>query len=164
MPSKHFTLRHCCFYVVFQRRRTLKQHCFTKSTVSGDKDDVPAEPSVQPPLAISPTLTDSSRSTRNTDDAMSTSQIPVNLKVNVGSRVPSQGPYCVVADNIESVSGETFSDVSSVTAIDGIVMGDAYISGESILTVGEEGCTLSIRRLGAKGSYLTLVRVADRIL
>ena len=35
----------------------------------------------------------------------------------------------IVADNIESVSGETFSDVSSITAIDGIVMGDAYISG-----------------------------------
>ena len=63
-------------------------------TVSGDKDDVSAEPSVQPPLAISATLTDSSRSTRDTDDAMSTSQIPVDLKVNVGSRVPSQGRYC----------------------------------------------------------------------
>ena len=75
---------------------------------------------------------------------MSTSQIPVDLKVNVGSRVPSQGPYGVVADNIESVSGETFSDVSSVTAIDGSVIGDAYISRESILSIGEEGCTLSI--------------------
>ena len=50
----------------------------------------------------------------------------------------------LLLNNIESVSGETFAHVSSVTEIDGSVPGDAYISGESILSVGEEGCTLSI--------------------